>query len=142
MNVQVIDIVISNGHQYEHIIPEEYDSVLVYCYGKQTTAGSSLNNREVQSQSIVMFNATSKTNRNVVFKSPASEVGVGMKCLIFAGVKLKQPIAWHGPFVMTTQREIYDTLQEYRSGTFLKKRAAWDYKIKASAPITSSTGCL
>jgi hypothetical protein len=34
----------------------------------------------------------------------------------------------HGPFVMTTQEEIQETLKEYQQGVFLKKRAPWNFK--------------
>ena len=52
----------------------------------------------------------------------------GASFMLFAGKMLKQPIAWHGPFVMTTDAEIKTAIREYQMGTFLKKRAAWDYK--------------
>ena len=58
----------------------------------------------------------------------------GLSGILFAGKKLNQPIAWHGPFVMTTNDEISKTLEEYRSGRFLKKRAPFDYKRIASFP--------
>jgi hypothetical protein len=52
-----------------------------------------------------------------------------------AGKRLEQPVAWHGPFVMTTDEEIAKTLIEYRRGTFLKKRADWDYKRLSTRPL-------
>lgn len=37
----------------------------------------------------------------------AMEAGpAGASVMVFAGKRLNQPIAWHGPFVMTTQAEI------------------------------------
>jgi hypothetical protein len=57
-----------------------------------------------------------------------------MSVLVFAGKRLKQPIAWHGPFVMTTNEEINVAIDEYRSGRFLKKRAPFDYKKIAAFP--------
>ena len=58
----------------------------------------------------------------------------GISFLLFAGKRLRQPIAWHGPFVMTTQAEIDQTILEYRTGHFLKKRASWNFKKIANRP--------
>ena len=62
----------------------------------------------------------------------------GVSFMLFAGKRLGQPIAWHGPFVMTTQSEIDQTFHEFRSGTFLKKRAPWNFKKNASRPPAQS----
>ena len=48
--------------------------------------------------------------------------------------KLKEPIAWHGPIVMNTQEQIYDTFMEMRMGEFPPKRVNWDYKEWSSRP--------
>ena len=58
----------------------------------------------------------------------------GASVMVFCGKKLKQPIAWHGPFVMTTQAEIRSTIQEYQRGAFPPVRAPWDYKSLAAFP--------
>ncbi|CAE7731261.1 unnamed protein product [Symbiodinium microadriaticum] len=58
----------------------------------------------------------------------------GLAAIIFSGKMLRQSIAWHGPFVMTTDEEIRDAIREYRGGTFLRQRADWDYKHIASKP--------
>ena len=57
-----------------------------------------------------------------------------MRALLFAGAHLRQPIAWHGPFVMSTWDEVSTAQREYGKGTFLKVRAQWDYKRLAAAP--------
>lgn len=54
--------------------------------------------------------------------------------MVFCGARLGQPIAWRGPFVMTTDAEIRATLAEYQRGAFPPKRAAWDYKKLAAFP--------
>lgn len=40
----------------------------------------------------------------------------GARLLLIAGQPLGEPIAQYGPFVMNTEQEIYQTLQDYRAG--------------------------
>jgi len=51
------------------------------------------------------------------------EVAAGAKKLRFilvSGKPLKEPIAWYGPIVMNTNKELEQAFDEYRRGTFLK----------------------
>ena len=43
-------------------------------------------------------------------------------------------VAWHGPFVMTTDEEIRKTIADYRSGNFPPVRVPWDYKRLSTFP--------
>jgi redox-sensitive bicupin YhaK (pirin superfamily) len=43
-----------------------------------------------------------------------------MRFLLVSGKPLKEPIARWGPFVMNTQEEIEQTLEEIKNGTFIK----------------------
>lgn len=54
--------------------------------------------------------------------------------MLFAGKKLKEPIAWHGPIVMNTQEQIGETMYELRTGAFPPKRVDWDYRRIAAFP--------
>jgi redox-sensitive bicupin YhaK (pirin superfamily) len=54
--------------------------------------------------------------------------------MVFAGVRLEEPIAWHGPIVMNSQREIDATISELRSGSFPPTRAPWNYRVLAEFP--------
>jgi len=40
------------------------------------------------------------------------------RMLIIAGQPLRQPIVQYGPFVMNTNEEIRQTLEDYQSGMF------------------------
>lgn len=44
----------------------------------------------------------------------------GVRFLLIAGKPLNEPIVRYGPFVMNTQAEIQQTLNEIRNGTFIK----------------------
>ena len=54
--------------------------------------------------------------------------------MIFAGRKLKEPVAWHGPIVMNTDAELQEAFAELNSGRFPPVRVPWDYKRAASFP--------
>ena len=45
----------------------------------------------------------------------------GVRFLLIAAKPLNEPIARYGPFVMNTQAEIEQTLQEIQDGTFIQK---------------------
>jgi redox-sensitive bicupin YhaK (pirin superfamily) len=44
-----------------------------------------------------------------------------VRFLLVSGKPLNEPIARWGPFVMNTQEEIEQTLEEIQKGTFIKK---------------------
>jgi redox-sensitive bicupin YhaK (pirin superfamily) len=50
----------------------------------------------------------------------ASAAGEGGRFLLAAARPLHEPIARYGPFVMNTRSEIEQTLQELRSGRFIR----------------------
>lgn len=53
-------------------------------------------------------------------RQPASQGGVSS---LAAARPLHEPIARYGPFVMNTRAEIEQTLQELRTGHFLREEA-------------------
>ncbi len=46
-----------------------------------------------------------------------------VRFLLISGKPLKEPIAWYGPIVMNTEEELNIAFDEYRKGTFIKKRS-------------------
>ena len=39
-----------------------------------------------------------------------------MELLILGGNPIREPIAWHGPFVMNTKQELMGAFEDYRNG--------------------------
>ena len=44
-----------------------------------------------------------------------------VRFLLISGNPLHEPIAWHGPIVMNTRKELQTAFEEYSNGTFLKE---------------------
>ncbi|KAL7574135.1 hypothetical protein ACA910_014818 [Epithemia clementina (nom. ined.)] len=97
------------------------------------------NRTRLRTQSIAVWNASDANRRRlqlaVRLGASASAETKSAGALLFAGKKLNQPIAWHGPIVMTTQAEIQQTMREIRNGQFPPKRVPWDYTKIANKPL-------
>ena len=137
--IQMVDFVLPviEGHKaVDHILPPGLDNVLIYVY-----SGSARINGELVPDKHVIRLEPTEASRTLTLQAAddAPEVttdtgfgtGHAVKMLLFAGKKLNEPIAWHGPIVMNTQNELRTAFREYHEGTFLKKRFPGDYKSKA-----------
>jgi quercetin 2,3-dioxygenase len=66
-------------------------------------------------------------NRSLILFDRGDEVVVqageeGIRFLLISGRPLEEPVAWYGPIVMNTQKELQEAFTELREGTFLKNR--------------------
>lgn len=123
-DVFIADVEIAAGATAAFDISATHDNALAYVYsGSASSAGGA----PVPLAHAVRFGAETAA-RGIELTAGAD----GLRALVFSGKRLKQKIAWHGPFVMTTADEIAHCLQEYRTGTFLKVRAPYDYKSAAA----------
>lgn len=67
-------------------------------------------------------------NRTLVLFDTGDEIVVetrdeAARFLLISGKALNEPVAWHGPIVMNTQREIQQALEELNNGNFIKESA-------------------
>jgi quercetin 2,3-dioxygenase len=49
-----------------------------------------------------------------------SAQGEPLRFLLISGKPIKEPVAWYGPIVMTTEEELRIAFEEYGNGTFIK----------------------
>lgn len=123
--IEIIDLEFGQNTSYEHSVATIYDNCILFIYhGSGTISGSGF-----ETNSVIRLDAGG-SERKIQF----STKGTAMKVLLFSGKQIKEEIAWHGPFVMNTQKEIQKTIQEYQRGDFPPKRTPWDYKSKSSFP--------
>lgn len=126
--LQMIDFVFQSNAVHTHSVPLALDNCLLYVY----SGSGQINNQAVTQHNVVRLDAANRDPeaRGVTFTAGA----IGFSVLLFAGKRLNEPIAWHGPFVMNTQEEIQNTILELRQGRFPPKRTAWDYKQWSTFP--------
>ncbi len=70
---------------------------------------------------------TSHPNGTLILFEDGDQVRVragdqGMRLLLISGKPLGEPIAWYGPIVMNTDKELELALKEYQEGTFIKHK--------------------
>ena len=127
--VQMIDFELSKGSTVKFDIGEGLDTAMLYLY---SGALESVNDDgPFEAGHIVLFDANSSDKRGIIIKAAEEFEG---KAMLFAGKKLKEPIAWHGPIVMNTQDQIRQTIMELQTGLFPPKRVDWDYKSISAFP--------
>ena len=126
-DVQMIDFRLEKEASLEFSISEGLDTAILYVYeGCLSVNGKN----DIQAGSVILLDAGFDALRGLNVRTKGEEAGV----MLFAGKKLREPIAWHGPIVMNTQEQIRTTLRELRSGMFPPKRVDWDYKRMAAFP--------
>ena len=126
--VQMIDFRIETGASLDFRVNDGLDTAILYFYEGDKI---SVNEKsDIHVGSVILFDADSNEHRSFNVKTKDNKAGV----MLFAGKKLKEPIAWRGPIVMNTDEQIQATYREMRSGTFPPKRVAWDYKKSAAFP--------
>eukprot|EP00658_Telonema_sp_P-2_P082781 TRINITY_DN8814_c0_g1_i1.p1 TRINITY_DN8814_c0_g1~~TRINITY_DN8814_c0_g1_i1.p1 ORF type:complete len:107 (+),score=29.37 TRINITY_DN8814_c0_g1_i1:120-440(+) len=100
--------------------------------GSEMCIRDRVNLEAVAAQHVVVFDAGSDEERGFSLTATTA-----VSAILFAGKRLKEPIAWHGPIVMNTQDEITETFRELQSGDFPPVRVNWDYKHIANKPNSS-----
>jgi len=70
------------------------------------------NNKTIEKGNLVIF----EKNGQAVYIQAIEDSNVPLELLLIGGVPLREPIARYGPFVMNTQQEIYQAIEDYRSG--------------------------
>ena len=134
--VQMIDFELQENDVVEFEISSDMDTALLYVYEgalseANNSSGGSNSKGGLKDGAIVLLDADDVTHRRIsMTTAPGQTAGV----MLFAGKKLKEPIAWRGPIVMNTQDEIYETQMELKTGNFPRIQVNWDYKKWASRP--------
>lgn len=131
-SIQILDVMVNASKKATQSIAVDTNNCIVYVY-----AGSGkINGQDVNIRTVLHLDASNATVRDVTIEADAE---AGMSVLIFAGVKLNQPIAWRGPIVMTTNEEVREAFYELQAGTFLKKRSAWDFRSWYANPANQES---
>jgi len=108
---EYLDVTLPAGSEFSHPTLKEH-TVLAYVIEGQ-----------------VFFDAEKKTpvSNGALAQFEAGEdlvaftTDVPARFLLLSGKPIGEPVAWYGPIVMNTQRELEIAFEEYRNGTFIKK---------------------
>merc|ERR1712039_571921 len=94
----MLDLELGPNCKFEHILAPVLDNCLVFVY----EGGCNMCGQQLDHHDTARFDATNPSRRKLTVNTRSE--GVGM--LIFAGKRINEPIAWHGPFVMNTKSEL------------------------------------
>jgi redox-sensitive bicupin YhaK (pirin superfamily) len=90
-------------------VPQDYNA-FAYVIGGKALFG--VDEKSAQREQVVLF---ANDGNKISIKVPDIATSP-LDVLLIAGVPLKEPVARYGPFVMNTKEEIYQAIDDYRSG--------------------------
>jgi hypothetical protein len=103
--VNLFDIKLKKGGEVITSLPSEYNTAILLINGKAEVNGEIANEH-----SFVLFK---NSGEEITIKAVEDSV-----LLVLSGEPLNEPIASYGPFVMNTQQEIMESIEEFQSGKF------------------------
>lgn len=109
---EYLDITVGPKATYEHPIAEGHAAFSYVIDGEGRFGGDGDN--AVRPETVVLFD-DGEAVRIATDKSP-------VRFLMISGRPIREPVAWNGPIVMNTREELERAFEEYRNGTFIKRR--------------------
>ncbi len=104
-DVNLFNVKLNSGANLTTIIPASHNTALLVIEG-----GIIVNGKEIEEHSFVLFK-----NDGEEVEMTATKNSV---VLILSGEPIGEPIASYGPFVMNTQAEIYEAMEEFQNGKY------------------------
>ena len=101
-----LDLHLEPGARFDQALPPAHNAFVYVYRGSLTVADT-----EVPRQRMALL-ANTPGSDGVVLKAGAE----GAKAVLIAGQPLNEPIAQYGPFVMNTNQEIYQAVEDLRAG--------------------------
>lgn len=105
-SLNVWDVRLGQGHAARFQVPEGHTTALVVLHGTVEVNGSEIA-REAQ---MVLLE---RTGSDVLL-----EANNDVTVLLLSGAPIDEPIVGHGPFVMNTEEEIREAIEDYKAGKF------------------------
>jgi len=102
-----LDIELPEGAVFEQALPAGHNAFIYVFRGEAVVGGKGV----PQTRMAIFDNAEGADGVVVKAAKPT-------RLLLIAGRPLKEPIAQYGPFVMNTQAELHQTVEDFRSGKF------------------------
>jgi len=102
-----LDIELPEGATFEQPLPAGHNAFIYVFRGEAVVAG-----RGVPQTRMAIFDNAEGSDGVVVKAAQPTRL------LLIAGRPLREPIAQYGPFVMNTQAELHQAVEDYRAGRF------------------------
>lgn len=103
--INLLDIKLQAGKTMQTTIPSYHNTTLLVISGTVT-----VNERDVNEHGFVLF------------ENEGEDIDISAKSnaivLLMSGEPINEPIASYGPFVMNTQEEIYEAIEDFKSGKY------------------------
>ena len=115
LRVQYIDFMCTAGASYEHALEGSYETCIVHIYRGSGSFGA--DRKAAKEGQCLLFGPGDSL--------PFTADSGGVDFLLLAGVPLREPVVWHGPFVMNSQQQIMQCFADYQSGKFIQKKATY-----------------
>ncbi len=109
-----LDVRMDPGTRFEHPVAEGHRAFAYVLGGRGRFDRES--GEVIDSENLVLF----RNGDRVTIESADRP----LRFLLISGRPLHEPVAWWGPIVMNTRREIEEAVEEYQNGTFVKKGTA------------------
>ena len=101
-----IDVHLDAGAQFSQAVPSSHNT-FVYVY----RGDLSITNTQVRSQHMALLANDASSDGATLLAGPE-----GARAILIAGKPLHEPIAQYGPFVMNTNQEIYQAVEDFNAG--------------------------
>jgi len=108
VDIEYLDVRLKKGKVLSHVAKKDFTS---FCYLIEGTG--EFDDTKLEQNQLVLF--TENGNIDI-------EAIEDIHYIFVAGKQLKEPIAWGGPIVMNTQKELEAAFRELDEGVFIKKK--------------------
>ena len=108
-----LDIELPAGATFEQPLPAGHNAFLYVFRGEVVVEGKAV----PQARMAILDNARAADGVRIKAAQPS-------RLLLIAGKPLNEPIAQYGPFVMNTQAEVFQAVEDFRNGKFTDSTAA------------------
>jgi len=116
--IEYLDVNMASGAKFSRSIDAQFDTLIVYVYqGRGKFTDGEKEWKELKRKDTILY---SNEGQGLEIENVDKKEALGF--LLLAGKKIKEPIAWRGPFVMNSMEEIEQAFDDYHSGTLVKAK--------------------